>query len=378
MEAPPFIAPGKVGSGKAGGSLAPGNCRYPTGQCTWYIAQQYPVLQQQACMGNACQWWAFAKAHGWQTTQTAFVGGVVVYNCNLPGWGGQTGFGHVAIVTSINKDGSFDVMEANWQNQLQIDSSPRRVFQGDGSSQYISGFIAIPTGPTPEQPGSSAGNNQNQTNNCTPSGVATGANGGPCQVPLTINGLQVSIPAPSFPPFNGPWNFCIGGWVICMDGVLGALSMTVGAGIIILGVALAVKNPVEKTAGVAAQAGGRATEVAGAVSGQPEVVAAGQKIHQGGKAVRAHVDQKQLEGRQRTFSSQRLSVQQQQTRRQLMDGGMTSVQATHAARAGQKALPPHTETTAQVAPDMADWEATSRMSKSEFRAAAAERRRQNQ
>lgn len=271
-----------------------GSCSYPEGQCTWGVAQTYPVFFKMACMGNGCQWWGNAQSRGWGTSSKPFVGAVVCYACNLPGSGGD---GHVAVVTAVHSDGTFDVHEYNWTTPLGPDT--RHVT----SMAYIQGFFSPPGGPVP-------GTGSNPTNALP----ATGARGLPCQYALSIPG----IPAGNLGT--------IGGWNICMDGLIGVIA--IAGGIIIVAIAgfMAIKPHAERAAGAAAT-------VAGTVSGQPEVAAAGEMAEQQGNA--------ELQQRaRRSPTANHLSVQEQQTRRNLMATGYSSVQATRGARmAGSTGTP---------------------------------------
>lgn len=292
----PYAAGGAVGGG-TGTNQAPnpeytpgGSCSYPFGQCTYGVALQYPILNKTACLGNACQWWSAAQNNGWYTSSKPYQGAVVVYACDLPGSGGD---GHVAVVTSVASDGTFTVSEWNWTNP---DGPDTRTVT---SMSYIQGFFSPPgvSGPT--------------TSNAAPAPPATGARGLACQYAVTIPGWNVNGPA-------NIGNFTIGGWNICMDGLIGVLA--IGGGILIMALAgfLAAKPYAEKAAGQAAKVGG-------VVSGQPEVAEAGEIAEERG--------QQQIQQRRtRTTTAAHLSVQEQETRRNLMATGYSSVQATRGAR----------------------------------------------
>jgi hypothetical protein len=230
-------------------------------------------------------------------------------------------------VTKVEGPGAFDVMESNWKPGV---TAPRREYSGSGSWNYIQGFIAIPGGPTLQNPGATESNPGGQMN-CTPTNNTTGANGGPCQIPFTIPGFQLNI---------GPWSTCVGGWPLCIDGMVGIGLMILGGGIMLLGVVLAVKNPVEATARKTASVAGGAVEIGSAMTGQPEGMAAGAQMRQWGRqraapagAYAQRWGQAQARVRaNRRLSSQRLSVQQQQKRRDLMNQGLSSARATQVAR----------------------------------------------
>lgn len=97
-----------------------GNPFDPTfrGQCTWWAQARYHELTGlwTPCTGNAGQWAAQAKAAGWETGSTP-PNGIPSIIC-LQGNAGQGvtpgGVGHVAIVESINTDGSVITSNMNW------------------------------------------------------------------------------------------------------------------------------------------------------------------------------------------------------------------------------------------------------------------------
>jgi len=88
---------------------ASGN-RYSYGYCTWYaynrrVALGLPVGSN---WGNASTWAAYARGAGYQVDHTPSFGAIMQ---TTGGWGG---YGHVAIVESVNPDGSIVVSEMNY------------------------------------------------------------------------------------------------------------------------------------------------------------------------------------------------------------------------------------------------------------------------
>lgn len=87
---------------------------YPYGQCTWYAynARKEKGLPVGSHFGNALSWGASAQALGYWVDNTArFEGDIVVF---APGQQGAHGYyGHVAIVDSVNEDGSITISESN-------------------------------------------------------------------------------------------------------------------------------------------------------------------------------------------------------------------------------------------------------------------------
>lgn len=90
---------------------------YTAGNCTWYVKDQLSWVPNG--WGNAAEWWSRASAAGFSTCSGALQGSVAVWG---PGIDPPQGFGHVAVVTSVQPDGSFVVSEMNWQGLGKVDS----------------------------------------------------------------------------------------------------------------------------------------------------------------------------------------------------------------------------------------------------------------
>ena len=87
------------------GGPAPGGqstARFPYGYCTWYVASRRAV----PWTGDAWQWFGQAQAYGYATGSTPKPGAIMVT------W--ESGWGHVALVESVNPDGSWLVSEMNF------------------------------------------------------------------------------------------------------------------------------------------------------------------------------------------------------------------------------------------------------------------------
>ncbi|WP_159565227.1 peptidoglycan hydrolase PcsB [Streptococcus halichoeri] len=82
---------------------------YPVGQCTWGVKSMAPWVGDY--WGNGAQWANSARAAGFSVGSTPRVGAVAV-------WGG--GFGHVALVTSVESDSNIQVMESNYNGNQSI------------------------------------------------------------------------------------------------------------------------------------------------------------------------------------------------------------------------------------------------------------------
>lgn len=108
---------------------------YAYGNCTYYVAERFPQIN--AHMGNAGDWISSAKRLGYTILQKPTPGTIAVYGKNYPGSGG---YGHVAVVESVNGDGTFNVSEMNYAGWNYIDH--RTVTPSDAN--YIIGYIVPP------------------------------------------------------------------------------------------------------------------------------------------------------------------------------------------------------------------------------------------
>jgi surface antigen len=100
-------------SGGANITLKPGPSnpnRFDPGQCTWYVAQIYSI----PWMGNANQWPAGAAADGQAEGMTPVVGAIEEE--------ADSGFGHVAVVTSVQDDNDWTVTEMNYMGPYVTDT----------------------------------------------------------------------------------------------------------------------------------------------------------------------------------------------------------------------------------------------------------------
>lgn len=113
-ERPGYVAPRRGGSG--GGSYSAVNSqlarasagnRYAFGNCTSYAYERRLALGRPvgSFWGNAATWAMYARSAGYLVNNTPAVGAVMQN-------GG--GYGHVAIVESVNPDGSITVSEMNY------------------------------------------------------------------------------------------------------------------------------------------------------------------------------------------------------------------------------------------------------------------------
>lgn len=104
--------------------------RYAFGNCTWYAYERRLQLGRAvgSFWGNAATWAMYARAAGYPVNNTPEVGAVMQN-------GG--GYGHVAIVESVNSDGSITISEMNYAGNFN------RVTSRTVSAGTASGFTYI-------------------------------------------------------------------------------------------------------------------------------------------------------------------------------------------------------------------------------------------
>lgn len=108
----PFVC-GQVYGPLAGHKDVPGieGNPYPGGECTWLCWHWYHLVQQidlPPNLGNANQWITSAHRQGWTVDQEPQVGKIAAWGAQYPP------FGHVAIVSDLQPDGSYTVKEMNF------------------------------------------------------------------------------------------------------------------------------------------------------------------------------------------------------------------------------------------------------------------------
>jgi peptidoglycan hydrolase CwlO-like protein len=84
---------------------------FPVGQCTWGV---YEILggRMPAYKGNAGDWAVYAN------TSTPAAGEIIVFSAASEG----NGYGHVAVINSVNSDGTVNISEANYNGNPNITS----------------------------------------------------------------------------------------------------------------------------------------------------------------------------------------------------------------------------------------------------------------
>lgn len=116
----PGGSPAAVGAAISGSSrgdstntlvgLSGGGNRYDYGYCTWYVYERRAALGRPVggMWGNATSWASLARASGFSISNRPAVGSVL-QTSNAAG-----GYGHVAVVESVNSDGSIFISEMNY------------------------------------------------------------------------------------------------------------------------------------------------------------------------------------------------------------------------------------------------------------------------
>jgi hypothetical protein len=87
---------------------------YIAGQCTAFVAAAATWVP--AGWGNAIDWLANAQSQGFQTSQTPVPGAVAVYGQSY------SPYGHVALVTAVGPNNTFQVQEQNYQGPGIVDT----------------------------------------------------------------------------------------------------------------------------------------------------------------------------------------------------------------------------------------------------------------
>ncbi len=98
-------------------SFSSGSNFYPGGECTWYAFERRAELGKAASgsWGDAKNWAGQASAQGLSVNNTPSVGAIM----QSPAYSnGAYGAGHVAVVESVNGDGSITISEMNWSGGL--------------------------------------------------------------------------------------------------------------------------------------------------------------------------------------------------------------------------------------------------------------------
>ncbi len=107
---------------------------YSFSQCTWwcYVRRHQLGLPVGSYFGNGCQWAASAAALGYKVDNTPEVGAIMVFARGQEG--ASSTYGHVAIVESVNADGSVTTSECGASCNGKTFS---RTFTNVSDFQYI-------------------------------------------------------------------------------------------------------------------------------------------------------------------------------------------------------------------------------------------------
>jgi surface antigen len=124
-----------------------GDNPFPGGQCTWgadNLAHEFMATDPTAypsghsfieVSGNADQWASSASANGWTVVSTPHLDSIVVFQPGVQG--ADPTYGHVAFVTAVYSNGTFQIEEMNATAGSNYDF--RTVSEASGES-----FILIP------------------------------------------------------------------------------------------------------------------------------------------------------------------------------------------------------------------------------------------
>jgi surface antigen len=115
-------------------SATAGN-KYAFGNCTWYVYERRMQLGRPvgSFWGNAATWAMYAQSAGYDVGKTPRVGAVAQWNAYSDSYTGYAG--HVAIVESVNSDGSVTVSEMNYAGNFNRVTS--RTLNAGSVSNYI-------------------------------------------------------------------------------------------------------------------------------------------------------------------------------------------------------------------------------------------------
>ncbi|WP_134643914.1 LysM peptidoglycan-binding domain-containing protein [Weissella cibaria] len=86
---------------------------YPYGQCTWYVKGDLNWVGNY--WGNAVDWASTAVAAGHTVNSVPTVGSIAYFAAGVQG---ASSYGHVAVVESVNADGTVTISEANYAGML--------------------------------------------------------------------------------------------------------------------------------------------------------------------------------------------------------------------------------------------------------------------
>lgn len=136
-ERPGYVAPvtrSSFSGGSSGyaGLIGAGN-RYSYGYCTWYAYNRRAELGRPigSLWGDAVSWAYSARSSGFLVNNSPAVGAVLQVGGHV-----ANGYGHVAVVESVNADGSIKVSEMNYAGWNRY--STRTIDAGEAASyNYI-------------------------------------------------------------------------------------------------------------------------------------------------------------------------------------------------------------------------------------------------
>jgi len=117
-----------LASGYGSASSASVGNRYAIGNCTWYVYERRAELGAPvgSFWGNAATWASFARSSGYRVDNVPAVGAILQDSYSAGG------YGHVAVVESVNGDGSVTLSEMNYAGWNVISSRTMSAGQAKG------------------------------------------------------------------------------------------------------------------------------------------------------------------------------------------------------------------------------------------------------
>ncbi len=117
----PTAPPNMGGGGSPIGDGLGGPGRFFYGQCTDWANRRYEALTSHwvPWLGNANQWAQGAYNYNWVVSSKPIVPSIIVLQAGVQGAGW---YGHVAVVESINADGSVVTSDYNWAGNFAVET----------------------------------------------------------------------------------------------------------------------------------------------------------------------------------------------------------------------------------------------------------------
>ena len=119
----------------------PNGNRYNCGECTWWANYSRPDIPNDWPNGDARTWNDIAELEaGFDVISTPEQGSIAVWEANSNGAGSA---GHVAYVTWVNGDGTFNVTEMNWPTTSDAQPPTQRTVTDTPNINFIVGGVTF-------------------------------------------------------------------------------------------------------------------------------------------------------------------------------------------------------------------------------------------